>query len=62
MGVGEVAGLIEVEREGTKSPGCSEDFLEKLGLISQVKILYCWPELMGAEELNKQGVRNGRSY
>ena len=54
MGVGEVVGLMEEEREGTKSLGCSEDFLEKLGLISQVKVVYCWPELMGAEELNKQ--------
>ena len=33
MGVGEVVGLMKEEEEGTKSLGCSEDFLEKLGLI-----------------------------
>ena len=46
MGVGEVVDLTEGEIEGTKSPGCSEDFLEKLGLISQVKVICCWPEPM----------------
>ena len=48
MGVGEVVGLIEGEIEGTKSLGCSEGFLEKLGSISQVKAICCWPEPMGS--------------
>ena len=48
MVAGEVVGLIEEEIEGTKSLGCSEDFLEKLGLISQVKVTCCWPEPMGS--------------